>query len=64
MPYVIVIMLGCSYAFINPAGYQTNMMVYEPGGYSVKDFIIFGTPLTIVTGILAVLLAPVFYPFL
>ncbi|MBT8507469.1 hypothetical protein AZH53_03375 [Methanomicrobiaceae archaeon CYW5] len=63
MPYVIVIMLGCSYAFINPAGYQTNMMVYEPGGYSVKDYILFGTPLTLITGILAVVLAPVFYPF-
>jgi Trk K+ transport system NAD-binding subunit len=32
MPFVIVLMLGCSYAFINPAGYQTNMMVFEPGG--------------------------------
>ncbi len=63
MPYIIVIMLGCSYAFINPAGYQTNMMVYEPGGYTVNDYILFGTPLTIIVGILAVLLAPVVYPF-
>jgi di/tricarboxylate transporter len=31
-PFVVVLMLGCSYAFINPAGYQTSLMVMKPGG--------------------------------
>ncbi|WP_062399778.1 SLC13 family permease [Methanogenium cariaci] len=64
MPFVIVLMLGCSYAFINPpAGYQTNMMVYEPGGYTTRDYIRTGLPLTIIVGITTLLLTPIFFPF-
>jgi di/tricarboxylate transporter len=47
MPFVIIVMLGTSYAFINPAGYQTNLMVYAPGGYTFGDFARIGIPLTI-----------------
>lgn len=63
MPFVIVLMLGCSYAFINPAGYQTNMMVFEPGGYSTRDFIRTGLPLTVIVGVATLLLTPIFFPF-
>ncbi len=62
-PFVVALMLGCSYAFINPAGYQTNLMVQEPGQYSFMDYVKLGVPLTIVAGIVVMFLIPVFYPF-
>lgn len=54
MPFAIIIMLGASYSFISPTGYQTNLMVYGPGGYKFTDFFKIGIPLTIVVGILTV----------
>ena len=63
MPFAIILMLGTSYAFINPAGYQTNLMVQEPGGYTFVDFVKVGLPLTILVGAIAILLAPLVYGF-
>ena len=61
-PFVALLMLGCSYAFVNPAGYQTNLMVQKPGNYTFNNFVRLGLPLTVVAGIVALLLAPIFYP--
>jgi di/tricarboxylate transporter len=55
-------MLGTSYVFINPAGYQTHLMVYEPGGYRFTDFVKVGLPLTVLLGVIAVPLTAWFYP--
>lgn len=63
MPFVITLMLGTSYAFINPAGYQTNLMVYGPGGYTFGDFARIGVPLTILLGVVVVVLAPIVFGF-
>lgn len=63
MPFAAVLMLGTSYSFINPAGYQTNLMVLGPGGYRTADYIRVGVPLTIVAGIVVVLLTPLVYGF-
>jgi di/tricarboxylate transporter len=63
MPFAIILMLGTSYAFINPAGYQTNLMVQKPGGYTFADFAKVGIPVTILAGIVAVILAPLVYGF-
>ena len=63
MPFAMILMLGTSYAFINPAGYQTNLMVQEPGGYTFIDFVKLGLPLTILVGVIAILLAPLVYGF-
>ena len=60
-PFVAVLMLGCSYAFINPAGYQTSLMVMKPGGYRFVDFVRVGVPLTVVVGAVAIPLAVLFY---
>ncbi len=46
-PFVICVALSAAANFITPIGYQTNLMVYGPGGYSFKDFFKIGFPLTI-----------------
>jgi di/tricarboxylate transporter len=63
LPFAMVLMSAASCAFINPAGFQTNLMVQGPGGYTFTDFIRVGFPLTIVVGIIVLLLAPIMYPF-
>jgi di/tricarboxylate transporter len=63
MPYVISVMVGASAGFITPIGYQTNLMVYGPGGYRWIDYIRFGTPLSIIVGIVTILLVPRIWPF-
>jgi di/tricarboxylate transporter len=60
-PYIAILMLGCSFAFINPAGYQTHLMVQEPGGYNFMDFVRVGLPLTLLLGVVAVPLAALLY---
>ena len=40
----IAVMLGASAAWINPYGYQCNLMVYTAGNYTFKEFAIFGAP--------------------
>lgn len=48
VPFVLVVAFASAANFITPIGYQTNLMVYGPGGYSFKDFARIGTPLTII----------------
>jgi di/tricarboxylate transporter len=60
-PFVVVLMLGCSYAFVNPAGYQTNLMVQKPGQYSFADFVKVGLPLTLIVGAVALVLSFLLY---
>ena len=63
MPFAVTLMVGASCSFISPMGYQTNLMVQEPGKYTFMDFVKVGVPLTIIVGIIAVFLAPIFYEF-
>jgi di/tricarboxylate transporter len=62
-PFAVVLMLGTSYAFINPAGYQTNLMVQEPGNYTFMDYAKVGLPLTILVGAIVLILTPLIYQF-
>ena len=57
----LAIAFGASCCFITPFGYQTNLMVYGPGGYKFSDFIKIGTPMTILYS--AVCLAYIFLHF-
>lgn len=63
MPYAIAIMMAGSASFATPIGYQTNMMVYGPGGYTFGDFVRVGVPMNIVAGLCAVLITPLVFPF-
>jgi di/tricarboxylate transporter len=63
LPFVIILMVGASCAFINPAGYQTNLMVQEPGEYTFADFTKVGLPLTLVVGVVVIVVAPLAYGF-
>jgi len=63
MPFVICIMIAASASFATPIGYQTNLMVYGPGGYRFGDFFKIGIPLNLLMGLVAVTLAPFIWPF-
>jgi di/tricarboxylate transporter len=63
MPFVVAIMIGASAGFATPIGYQTNLMVYGPGGYKFTDYLRMGIPLNILAGVITVLLAPFIWPF-
>jgi di/tricarboxylate transporter len=63
LPFVISVMIAASSSFMTPIGYQTNLMVYGPGGYRFGDFIRVGTPLTIIFFAITMVLAPIVYPF-
>jgi di/tricarboxylate transporter len=63
LPYVVCVMVGASAGFITPIGYQTNLMVYGPGGYRWMDYVRFGTPLSVLVGIATVLIVPRVWPF-
>ena len=60
-PFILVVAFAAAANFMTPIGYQTNLMVYGPGGYRFKDFLIVGTPLTIIYMIVTVLILSFLY---
>jgi len=54
-PFVLLVAYAAAASFITPIGYQTNLMVYGPGGYTFKDFFRIGWPLTVLFMIVAVI---------
>jgi di/tricarboxylate transporter len=62
-PFAIVVIISCAACFATPFGYQTNMMVYGPGGYRASDYMRLGVPLTILVGAVTLVIAPMVWPF-
>jgi di/tricarboxylate transporter len=54
-PYIFAIMMAASASFATPLGYQTNLMVYGPGGYRFSDFIRVGLPMNIFVGTVTII---------
>lgn len=63
-PFLVAICFGASNSFMTPIGYQTNLMVYGPGEYKMKDFIFVGIPLTVIFWIIAIYVIPIYWPFM
>jgi di/tricarboxylate transporter len=63
MPFAITIMVAASASFTTPIGYQTNLMVYNAGGYRFSDFVRIGLPLTLLVGLVTVGLVPLVWSF-
>ncbi len=63
LPFVITLMVAASASFATPIGYQTNLMVFNAGGYRFADFLRVGVPITLAVGVTTVTLAPLIWPF-
>jgi di/tricarboxylate transporter len=63
MPFVLALIMAGSNDFATPIGYQTNLMVYGPGGYRFSDYVRFGGPLNLIVMATALLLIPLIWKF-
>lgn len=62
-PFLMAITFAASTGFSTPVGYQTNTMIYNPGGYKYTDFLRTGVPLSILFWILSVIFIPRLWSF-
>jgi di/tricarboxylate transporter len=60
-PFFVAIAFAASGDFMTPIGYQTNLMVYGPGGYTFKDFMRVGGPLTIIYTVICIIFISYYY---
>jgi len=63
MPYIMTVAYAASASFLTPYGYQTNLMVYTPGGYRFLDYVKMGLPVSLLYGITVIMLVPIIFPF-
>ncbi|MEZ8081575.1 SLC13 family permease [Enterovibrio norvegicus] len=63
MPFVMTVAFAASASFISPYGYQTNLMVFNAGGYCLKDYVKVGLPVSLVYAFIVISLVPQFFPF-
>lgn len=62
-PLVVAVMFGASASFATPIGYQTNTLVFGPGGYRFTDFLRIGVPLNLLMMVVMSTMIPFFFPF-
>jgi len=63
VPFVMAVTVAASCGFATPMGYQTNLMIYGPGGYKFSDYVRFGGPLNLLVMAITVALAPLIWPW-
>ncbi|MGB1563329.1 MAG: SLC13 family permease [Sinimarinibacterium flocculans] len=63
LPFVFAVMMAASASFSTPLGYQTNLMVFGPGGYRFTDFLKVGIPLQLLMCAVSVSVIPLVWPF-
>jgi di/tricarboxylate transporter len=61
-PFAVIVMIAASASFATPIGYQTNTLVYAPGGYRFTDYMILGVPMNVMVGVVSSLLVPLWWP--
>ncbi len=61
-PLVVTVMFAASASFATPIGYQTNTLVYGPGGYRFTDFLRIGVPMNLLMALTVSLLVPLIWP--
>jgi di/tricarboxylate transporter len=62
-PFIIAVCFGASACFATPIGYQTNLLVYGPGGYRFSDYLKLGMPLNLMVWVMGSLFIPLIWPF-
>lgn len=62
-PFLVAVMIAGSAAFATPFGYQTNVLVYQMGGYNYLDFVKIGIPLNLITWVVGVAAISFYFPF-
>ncbi len=62
LTFAMAVALGCSTTFITPVGHPVNILVMGPGGYTFRDFLRVGLPLTLVVFIAVMIALPIFWP--
>lgn len=63
LPFIMAVAYGASASFMSPYGYQTNLMVYGVGGYSLKNFLSIGSRVFVVHTLVAIGIIPIVFPF-
>ncbi|MBP3140873.1 SLC13 family permease [Aliivibrio fischeri] len=63
MPFIMAVLFGASASFISPYGYQTNLLVFSVGDYTLLDYVKVGLPMSIIYSVLVLALIPYFFPF-
>ena len=62
-PFIIAVCFGASACFATPIGYQTNLLVYGPGGYRFSDYLKLGMPLNLLVLLIGSIFIPMIWPF-
>jgi di/tricarboxylate transporter len=59
--YVVTVAMAAVTSFLTPMGHHGNLLVYAPGGYRFRDFVVVGTPLTVIVAVAVALIALAIY---
>ncbi|QDT65665.1 SLC13 family permease [Calycomorphotria hydatis] len=63
MPFAVTTIIAAAATFATPIGYQTNLMVFGPGGYRFNDYLRLGGPLSLIVAVITLAITPLIWPF-